>query len=300
MKYILNLLFAFLCFTGQTQNYFDIANFSYTNTPANNFEISEAKTTVEEFALEFNFPIVVNEKTIFLTGFSGNTTTLSLDANKPTTTLNQIRLNIGVNRTISDKWSATFILLPKIVSDKISFSYENLQVGLYSLFTRKKRDNLKFKFGLYLNTEEFGVMVVPIWGLYYRSANQKFETNLNMPINADANYVVGKSTWIGMNFNGLGTSYNLTDQNYTPNGAYVYKESNEICSYLRLQLSKSLFLNASIGYAINRNYEVYDSNDKVNWALIAYYFGDDRTQLNERFEDGAIFKIGLLYRIQFD
>ena len=38
----------------------------------------------------------------------------------------------------------------------------------------------------------------------------------------------------------------------------------------------------------------------VDLALTAFYFGDDRIQLNERFKDGAIFKIELLYRLQFD
>ena len=299
MKHKLSLLFVFICLTGQTQNYFDLANVSYTNTTTNNFKISDASTSVEEFTLELTFPIPINDKTILLTGFYGNKTSLSLDANAPGTSLNQLRLNIGLNKTFNDKWSATFMLLPKIVSDKVSFSKDNLQLGFFFLFTKKKHDNLKYKYGLYLNSEEFGLMVVPILGLYYRSPNQKFETNLNLPIFADANYKIGNKTWVGMNFKGLGTSYNLTDQDYTANGAYVFKESNELVSYLRYQLSKSIYLNTTVGYAISRNYEVYDSNDKVDWGLIAFYFGDDRTQLNERFKDGAIFKIELLYRLHF-
>jgi hypothetical protein len=61
-----------------------------------------------------------------------------------------------------------------------------------------------------------------------------------------------------------------------------------------------MYLNTTVGYAISRNYEVYDSNDKVDWALIAFYFGDERTRLNERFKDGVIFRVELLYRIHFD
>ena len=299
VKYTVLSLFLLLCFNGQTQNYFDLANVSYTITPSNNFEMSNGSTTVEEFALELNLPIIINDKTIVLTGFYGNRTRLSLDANSPSTALNQIRLNIGLNRTFNETWSGTFLVLPKIVSDKVSFEKDNVQLGFLSLFTKQKRDNLKYKYGLYLNSEEFGLLVVPILGLYYKSPDQKFETNLNLPIFADANYKIGKKTWIGMDFNGLGTSYNLTDQDYTSNGAYVFKESNELACYLRYQMNKSLYLNATFGYAISRNYEVYDSNDKINWALTAFYFGDDRTQLNERFRDGAIFRMELLYRIHF-
>ncbi len=300
MKYTVFILFVLLCFKGQTQNYLDLAKVSYTNTPLNNFEISDASTSVEEQTLELTLPMPINEKTILLTGFYGNKTSLSLDANAPKTTLNQLRLNIGLNKTFNDKWSATFMLLPKIVSDEVSFSKDNLQLGFISLFTKKKRDDLKYKYGLYLNSEEFGLMVVPILGLYYRSTNQKFETNLNLPIFADANYKIGKKTWVGMDFKGLGTSYNLTNQDYSANGAYLFKESNELSSYLRFQLSKSMYLNTTLGYAISRNYEVYDSNDKADLGLIAFYFGDERTRLNERFKDGAIFKVELLYRIHIN
>lgn len=300
MRYAIFILISLICFTGLTQNYFDLGNISYTNTPSNKFETSSGSTSVEEVALEFNFPIIINDKTTVLTGFYGNKTSLNLDANASATELIQLRFNIGLNKIFNETWSGTFMVLPKLVSDKVSFNKDNLQLGFLSLFTRKKRDNLKYKYGLYINTEEFGLLVVPILGLYYKSPNQKFETNLNLPIFADANYKIGNKSWVGIDFNGLGTSYNLTDQDYTTNGAYVFKESNELACYLRYQISKSLYLNAAVGYAINRNYEVYDSSDKINWALTAFNFGDDRTQLNEGFKDGPIFRLDLLYRIHFN
>lgn len=300
MRYAVFILISIICFTGQTQNYFDLSQVSYTNTPSNNFEASNGSTTIEELALELNFPVVINDRTIVLTGFYGNKTSLRLDANASTTTLNQLRLNIGLNRTFNDTWSGTFMVLPKIVSDKVSFKKDNLQLGFLSLFTKNKSNNLKYKYGLYMNSEEFGLLVVPILGLYYNSPNQKFETNLNLPIFADANYKIRNKTWVGVDFNGLGTSYNLTNQDYTTSAAYVFKESNELASYLRFQLNRSLYLNATIGYAIGRNYEVYDSNDEVDWAFTAFYFGDDRIQLNEDFKDGVIFKIELLYRLHFE
>lgn len=300
MKYLLLLLFGLLCINGQTQNYFDIANFSYTNTPANNFEISDAKTSVEELALEFNFPITLNDKTTFLTGLFANKTKVKLDANVPSSNLNVLGINFGINKVLNDQWSATFMVFPKIASDKIKLSKDNFQLAFLSLFTNKRRDDLKYKYGVYTNTEKYGLIVVPIIGLYYMSSNKKFEANLNLPIIADINYRTGSNLWLGIKFDGLGTTYKLNDQNYSIKGAYVSKISNELLSYMRFQISKSIYLNTKVGYAIRRNYEVYDSNDKIDLALTAFYFGDDRTRLNERFEDGAVFKIELLYRIHFD
>ena len=300
MKYVLIVLFSCIFLQGFSQNYFDIVNFTYTNTPLNDFEISNGQTTVEELALEFNFPIIINKKTIFITGVFANKTRVKLDANLPSSSLNVLGLNLGINKIFNDKWSATFMTFSKIASDKIKLSDGNFQLAFLSLFTNKKRDDLKYRYGLYANTEKYGIIVVPIFGLYYVSSNKKFEANLNLPIIADINYKIHNKVWLGMKFDGLGTTYNLNNQNYSVNGAYVSKTSNELVSYLKFQLSKSIYLNTKVGYAISRNYEVYDSNDKISFALSSIYFGDNRTQLNERFKDGAIFKVELLYRLLFD
>lgn len=300
MKYILCGLFSCLSFQALSQNYFDIVNLTYTNTPANDFEISNTQSTVEELALDLNFPIIINEKTILLTGLFINKTKVNLDANKSSSNLNVLGLNFGINKFFNDKWSTTFMIFSKIASDKIKLSNDNLQLAFLSLFTNKKRNDLKYRYGLYANTEKYGLIVVPIVGLYYVSTNKKFEANLNLPITGDINYKINKKAWVGMRFDGLGTTYNLNNQNYSTNGAYASKTSNELMSYLRFGLSKTLYLNTKIGYAISRNYKVFDSKDKIDLALTSFYFGDNRTQLNERFKDGAIFKVELLYRLHFD
>jgi hypothetical protein len=300
MKFILSCLFSCVFFIGFPQNYFDIANFTYTNTPSNDFEISDAHTTVKEIALELNFPLIINPKTTILTGLFLNKTKLNIDANLSSSNLNVLGLTIGINKVINDKWSATFMAFPKIASDKIKLSNDNLQLGFLTLFTNKKRDDLKYRYGVFANTENYGLIIVPILGLYYLNDNKTFEANLNLPINADINFKMSNKLWLGIQFDGLGTTYNLNEQNYSANGAYVSKTSNELFSYLRFKLSKSLYINTKVGYAISRNYKIYDANDKIDLALSAFYFGDDRTQLNERFKDGAIFKVELFYRLHFD
>ena len=299
MKYVLSLFFCCIFIKGLSQNYFDIVNINYSTTPPNNFEITDAQTSVEEFAAELNIPIVINEKTTLLTGLFANKSRLQLDANMSSTDLNVLGLNLGINKVFNNSWSATFMVRSKLASDKIVLSHDNLQVAFLSLVTNKKSDALKWRYGLYANTEQYGLMIVPIIGLYFVSTNNKFEANLNLPIIADINYRLSNRFWLGMGFNGLGTTYKLNSQNYSLNGAYVVKTSNELESYLRFKINKSLILNTKVGYAIGRSYDVYSAKDKISFALTNIYFGDDRTRLNERFKDGAIFKVELLYRLYF-
>jgi len=300
MKHLLSIILCFILLKGFSQNYFEVVNFTYTNTPPNDFETSNAQTTVEEFALDLNFPVVINEKSVLLTGLFANKTRVDLDANMPRTDLNVLGLNLGINQTFNDQWSATFMVISKLASDKMKFSSDHLQIALLSLFTNKKRDHLKWRYGIYANTEQYGLILVPILGLYYVSSDNKFEADLNLPITADINYNLGAKFWLGMGFDGLGTTYNLQNQSYGSHGAYAVKMSNELLAYLRFQLSKSIFLNTKVGYALGRKYDVYDANDKINLALTNIYFGDDRTRLNEHFKDGAIFKIELMYRLNLE
>ena len=75
--------------------------------------------------------------------------------------------------------------------------------------------------------------------MYYLSPNKKFEANLTLPIRADVTYKLKEKFWMGFRFDGIGTSYNLNDQNYSNNGAYVSKVSIEMTPYFRFKVSIS-------------------------------------------------------------
>ncbi|MDO6759496.1 DUF6268 family outer membrane beta-barrel protein [Tamlana sp. 2_MG-2023] len=300
MKIIFSLLCCLSVVLGYAQNHFDIAKLSYTNTPKNEFDDFDSSTTVEELALALKFPVVINEKTTLLTGLFTNKTKVKLDSDASHSNLKILGVNLGVNKVFNDKWSGTFYVIPKIASDHISFSKENLQIAFLTLITKQKRENLKYRYGFYINTEKYGPLMIPLFGIYYLSPNKRFETNLYLPSTGDINYRLKDKIWLGMTFDGLGTTYNLTEQDYTADGAYVSKVSNEAFAYLRFQLSKSLYLNTKAGYAVRRNYGVYGSNDKIKMALGPFYFDDNRTELNNSFKDGALFKLELMYRIHFD
>ncbi len=300
MKAALIIFLGFCALTASAQNYIDIARFNYGNTPLNHFENTSEKTKVEEFGLQLTFPIVLNEKTVILTGFSADRSRLKLDPDfTENTALNKVRLQLGLNQVHSEKWTGTYVLLPSISSDFKTVTKEDFQIGLLTLLTYSKNKNLKYKFGFYANTEKYGPLFVPLFGLYYLSPNQKFESTLLLPGQADFNYQLGKNTAIGINFDGMTSSYNLHKSFYIPKEQYVVRSSNELYTYLQFQLGKSLVVKTKVGYSISRTYKVFDNDDKVDLSLASFYFGDNRTQLNTNFEKGAIFKVELLYRVHF-
>jgi len=300
MKFRLSFLLGLVLITANAQDYIDIGSFSYANTPLNDFENTSEQTKVEEFGFQLTFPIVLNEKTIILTGLSAERSRLKLDPDfTDHTALNKVTLKLGLKQVYSEKWSGTFVLLPSIASDFDMISKEDFQLGLLSLFTYSKKENLKYKIGFYTNSEKYGPLFAPLLGLYYLSPNKKFESTLLLPAQVDLNYQLAKKSALGINFDGMSSSYNLHETIYVPKEQYIVKTTNELYTYLQFQLGKSIYAKTKVGYAISRTYKVFDNDDKVDLSLSSLYFGDDRMQLNTNFEKGPIFKIELLYRIHF-
>ena len=87
-------------------------------------------------------------------------------------------LKLGINVKYSDKWSATYLLLPKIASNfEESLTKNDYQIGGIILAKLKKSEHFNYKFGAYINGDRFGSFLVPFFGGYYQ---KKKLCNLNI------------------------------------------------------------------------------------------------------------------------
>jgi hypothetical protein len=296
MKTIVTLCFVFFlsnfCFA---QNYVDLAKFYYGSTPTNIFDSIGGNTTVEEFGVDLTTPIKLNDNNVFVTGVMLEQIKVKLHPLTNPQTISTINLKVGFNKIHSEKLSGTYMILPKLSSDFKSLSSKDFQLGALILMKFKKNEDLKYNGGIYYNQELFGPFFVPLLGLYYKSPNKKFETNITLPIWADINYQLANWLNIGSNFNAGVRSYNLSENN-----AYVVKKTNEIFGYLQFNINKSILIQTKAGYTIGRSYRTYNTNDKTDVGISAFRFGDNRTVLNPDFNDGAIFRVRLLYRFHID
>ncbi|MFI8379750.1 DUF6268 family outer membrane beta-barrel protein [Leeuwenhoekiella sp. NPDC079379] len=282
--------------TVQAQNYIDLANLSYSTTPQNDFENSEESTTVNELEFQFTFPKVLDEKNTFISNVMIESNALRLDpAYNKKTTLASLSLALGFNHKYSDRLAITYLLIPKIASDLELITSDGFQLGGLALATLKKNENFSWKMGLYANTEEFGLFLVPYAGFYYLSPSKRFEAYITT-INGDINYMLTDKINIGGDVNGLTSSYTLSDPYFGSTKEYFAKNTTEFFAYLRYPLYKGLYLKAKAGYSITRTYKVFEESDQVDLGLSLFYLGDDRNQLNTPLAKGALFKLELFYR----
>jgi hypothetical protein len=291
IKLLLLVVILFSALSTYSQNYVDLARFHYSTTPQNTFDSIPGNTNIEEFGADITLPIKLNDDNAILTGFYLEQIKTKLHPSDNPRTVSTINLKLGYNKKHGEKWSGTYMLLPKISSDFKNITNKDFQIGAIVLMKYNKKENLKYNIGAYYNSELFGPFIVPLLGLYYKSKNDRFEVNLTLPIWADVNYKLNNFIKVGANFAAFVRSYHLSED-----AAYVVKKSNDLFGYLQFNLTKSLLLQTKTGYTIGRSYKVYNDNDKADFGFSAFRFGDERTVLNPTFKDGLIFKIRLIYR----
>ena len=294
------LIMLFGCFVGMAQNSIDIAKAYYSISPNNQFNQSSVKTNINEVGLDLTYPIALKSNNFIITGLAFENFNVKPDTNEVYQSFTSIAFRVGLNKSYSERWSATYLLIPKLASDLKSKSYKNFQLGALALIRFTQHKQLNYKMGLYFNSELFGPFITPILGLYYLSPNQKLEVNLNLPQTADLNFSLSKSLSVGLNFTGQIKSYRISQLYNSSSSGYLVKATNEICPYIKFYLGKNLSLQARAGYSIGRTYRIYREDDKIDLAISFNKIGEDRFQLNNNFSNGLVFQTLMVYRIVKD
>ncbi len=281
---------------GIGQNYIDLAKFDYAFSSANSFDTGFVTTRLQEINGDFTLPIKVNDQFAILTGSTLETTNASFDPTRETESVTGLTLKLGTNIKHTDRWSGTYMLLPKISSDFKKIANRDFQLGGVVLMKYKKTDHFNYNFGVYVNDELFGPFLVPIFGFYYLNPSEKFEAKVLLPLSVDLNYSLTKSFRFGLNFKGQIRSYNLNTPIGTEQDRYLARSTNDVYTYFQYGMKSGIHVQLGAGHSFGRSYRIY--NEGVTFGIPLFNFGDNRTQLNTDFSDGWIFKIAAFYRLK--
>lgn len=307
MKRYLLIAFLFPSFV-VSQNFIDLLKISRSATFSNRFQEYQEKTEVNSLDIDLTLPIVLDDKKIIITGVTYSRNNLELypstyfeDSNNITTpgftghtSLYTSILKVGYVTNFTEELSGAFVVLPKLASDYNNITSDDFYLGGVALFKYKKKENMFYRFGLYAMGQTFGTVITPIFGLYYKSPDQNFEMDITLPGTMDVNYVTGKNTKVGIDYVGIGRSF---DSHKDANSElYIDYGALEFTGYFQYGfLENSVLLRTKLGYETS-NFRVYDKNDTVDLRVLAFNFGDDRTQINPTIRGGLFGKFELVYR----
>ena len=278
------------------QKYIDLFKVDYSTTPQNKFDTSSASTSLNEMNGNLTIPLPLNDNFAILTGLTYEMATATFNPNRKEESLTGITLKLGANVKHSDKWSGTYLILPKISSDFKEVANQDFQLGAVALMKYTKSDRLNYRFGFYTNSELLGPVLVPLFGFYYLSTSEKFEAKVLLPVAVDLNYSINEHFRFGLTFKGQVRTYNLNTPIGVEKDRYLQRSINDVYSYFQYGMDNGINFQVGIGRSVGRSYQIYD--DKVSFALPLSYFGDNREQLNTDFADSWLFKVTAFYRLK--
>ncbi len=297
---MLRSLFSFvgiLCvaLAGQSQDYVDVLSVTYGYSPETAYEANNAKTPVQNAALNLTLPFPTARGPVWLTGLNAFTNRLRLDpASAESTGLYSISLQLGARIAYGKQWSGTHYLIPR-VSSSFQAPRDGFQIATLQLFEKQKAEHTSYSFGVYFSEESYGWMFVPLLGFYHRNPDDLWEIRLFLPSRGDLNFRLSDRTRLGLYFDGLGSTHDIENTQFGQ--AYVQRISNDLQAYLQFGVSKSLLVAIRGGYSFFRSYRVYDRDDTAGVSIANFFFNDPRTPLNASIQDGFLFGVKLTYRV---
>ena len=295
-KHLILILSLYSC-SNYAQKYVDILRAEYTATPQNTFDSSTATTDLQKININLTVPMELKNGNALLTGVVYDRVSTAWDPNTQKMPVSSYILKVGMNVKHSEKWSATYLLLPKVASNfKEELRKEDFQVGGLILAKMKKNENFSYKFGAYMNGDRFGPFLVPLFGFYYQK--NKLEMDVIVPSYAKINYSITPKITAGLNWRATVKSYNVQGGGIPiySRPFYLHHLSNEIAAHVGYEPIKGLIIRGMAGVSLGRSFREYQNSDKIDFGLSLFRFGDDRVPLNTAFEDGAFGRVELAYR----
>ena len=305
MKKTILFITLFACATMvNAQDYLDILKVSHSQATLGNV-IDSLETDVSNTNIELYLPIPITSKAVILAGFTYENTGLGSyfpDTDSETvpsfvdgsSSLIMTRLNLGMKINHGNKWSGTYVALPKLASDFNNLGADDFQMGGLALLEKKYSSRKVLKFGAYVSSENFGTTVTPIIGLWYKSKNSKFYVNATLPIRADANYSLTDAFSLGANLLSSVKSYNLTGDN---EDFYAQEESIRLSAFAAYGfLNDMLIVRARVGLDTT-DYGIYNKNQNSIVQVLTKQIGDERIRENSEFSSALFVGIDLMFRV---
>ena len=176
-----------------------------------------------------------------------------------------------------DHWTLTVSAIPRLNGEKLGFD-SAFQIGGVVLAAYKKKETLKYKFGVYVNREFFGPFVIPLAGIDWRidSRNNLFGV---LPGRLTFEHKINSHFYTGSTFRAITNSYILT------NARYLRIDDNQLSGFLDCYLTKHIVVTSEAGFGILRKLRSGYGSSKD--YLVDYNWGD-----------GMFVKLSASYRIR--
>lgn len=270
------ILISLIRFTNATaQPYVDPLNIRYTYAFKNN---QPNATPFTHLFVGSDIPVKFKNGTIFfLSPFFENWNIDSANNKDFLPSVKSIVLPVGVIFPLSNKWSFNITAIARVNGEDIQFN-NAFQMGGIVFASYKKKEQQKFRFGVYVNNDFFGVFVVPLVGVDWRINESNYMFGL-LPGRLTFEHQLNKSLYTGATFRAITNSYRLN------NGNYLRIDDNQLSCYLDYYIAKHVAITLEPGYGVVRKLRSGDTRSK-NYII------------DYNWDEGFFIKLSASYRIR--
>ena len=192
-------------------------------------------------------------------------------------------------------WTTTFMVLPHIAAALKYAESSDYQLGCMGMLTYKKRNSLKFKFGLYYNPEFYGNNFKPLLGIDWKITDRLYMFGV-LPGSMNFEYRLSDRFFTGLAYRNNTFTYHV---NNGPKDIYILAGNfdignNHLYTFIHAYLTKNLVIYAGAGITLFHYYQLYnDDNEKLTKSNITY-------KVYNEVRDGAFFQLGAAFRLRLD
>jgi len=259
---------------GLCQPYIDLVNCRYTTSPD---LISKSNNTTLNYGnVSLNLPLRFRNEDILVISPFAEKWTAEVEAQEPKQSYYGLVLPLSYLKNFKRTNKSLVITSILRMNDEKIDANGKLQIGGAALMLVKKRADLTWKFGLYVNGELFGLFIIPLAGIDWK-INER--SNLFGVLPASLTYERKFNKWIYSGF-----TFRTFTNSYAKDRGYWRIDENQLGAFTDLYLAKQIVLNAEVGSSILRKSRTgVERKANENWNV----------------NDNIYFKISLAYRMRF-
>lgn len=264
-KYMVSLLaitfIVFSPFLSFSQPFLDVINIKHQRFPSVRYIEGKKQVRINQINWNVTLPLPLKNKGFFIIGAVYDQYQFSTSEYQ-TRSLYSFILPIGYVKQYKSatKWKTLFMLLPRISSDRFSFSRDGYQQGALIISTYKKKNTLKYKFGLYYNREFFGNFFVPLVGIEW-TPSPRVNIFGVIPMNMSLEYKCSEKWFLGFTYQSVLTSYRLhqnVEKSYILNGDRFWGH-NQFRNFINYYITKNIVFFIEAGYTFGRQFQAFES-----------------------------------------
>lgn len=295
------MLVSGICYT---QNWIDLANVYFRASPDNKIPYGiGGERDYHVIGADFKLPVVLNDQNVLIFGYDYQHFIIKsepfgyTDHNFASNTL-----QLGWEHKWNDQSKMMFIFMPRLNTDYHRIDIHHFQLGGLALGTTNRSEDFEWKYGLYCNGEQFGLMFVPLFGFNWKISEQ-LRLKMLVPINLEFAYYPKNWFRCGLRFDGVNASYRAQEiPGLSESDYYIDRADNNAWLFSEFKMFNNFWIHFKAGHSVLRKYRSFLPGDKMFLKLGPVNILDDRNNDDPKsvpiwFSNGWSFEARLTYRL---